>query len=181
MSSSSYIHHILLPLLILFLFSHKASSDQQTQDLINQICNQMAPETEFCRQTLTDNLPSPSTDIYGLAKITIQQTFYNAGKTGESISNLLARETDQAVKNALIACQNAYSIIQQSFLQATVEFEEHNYKVIPDVVDGTGRALDSCLTSFDVPPHPKNPLVQQNKEMRTLLAMANVCGHVFYK
>lgn len=172
-SSPSSNYQIILPLLILFLSNPKASSDKTTQDLINYICYQME-EFGFCSKTFNENLPSPSTNIVGLTKITIDQALKNATNTYKFIENLLKNTTNPAVKNALIVCEKGYKIVKHSFQKASREFEGQDYENTEKSEQGTPRAQGSCETSFEIPPYPSNPLVERNRQIRILIAMALV-------
>lgn len=176
-SSSSSNYQIILPLLILFLSIHNASSDKTTQDLIDYICYQME-EFGFCSKTFNENLPSPSTDIIGLTKITVDQALKNATNTFNFIENLLKNTTNPGVKNALIVCEKGYKIVEQSFQEASREFEAKDYENMERSEQGTPRAQGSCVTSFEIPPFPSNPLVERNRQMRILIAMALVTANL---
>lgn len=179
-SSSSFCFsysNIFLPLLaILFLLSHPTSADHQAQDLIDKICRQME-QYGFCDQTFHENLNSPVTDIVGLTNIALTQSLSNATNTHEFITQLLRKETNAAVKNALVACENAYRLVLSSFQDAIPKFFRKNYQDVYDSIQGAPRAQASCDTSFQIPPNPKNPLTDRNREMRILIAMSLVTSH----
>ncbi|KAJ4721677.1 putative Enzyme inhibitor [Melia azedarach] len=135
-------------------------------------------EYGFCNSVFHQNLPSPSTDISGLTKITIDQSLDNATNTHSFVLNLLQNVSDPAEKNALIACENAYKIVEESFQTAAVNFVDKNYEAVADAERDTPRAQESCITSFGVPPNPPNPLVERNREMRILIAMSLVSARL---
>ncbi|XP_050203726.1 uncharacterized protein LOC126653820 [Mercurialis annua] len=161
--------------LIIFLFTNPAASDEQTQERISYICQM--EEFGFCNQTFNENLKNPSTDYVGLTQITINQAIINATNTHAFVLQLLRNATDRGLRNALVVCENGYSIVVQSFQAAFQYFNNKDYRSMMKSEFITPRAQGSCSTSFSVPPFPVNPLVNRNREMRIIIAMAVLTGH----
>lgn len=167
---------MLLSLLVMFLVVHPAMVDQEqpgTQELIEKICRQME-EYGFCYKTFNENLKSPSTDIVGLTQITLQQAIINSSNTHDFIVQLLGNTTDEGERNALMACENGYSTLKRAFEDAFFAFTVKDYKSMMTCEAVTPKAEASCEQSFN----PENPMVERNREMRILLAMALVAGHI---
>lgn len=159
--------------LILMINVHRSLS-QETQQLIEKICRQME-EYGFCSQTFKENLKSPDSDIVALTQITIERATDNATKTLDFVRQLLQKATmSPAQKEALIACENAYVIVSQSFYEAAVEFFQKDYEDVANSESITPRAEDSCQQSINTLPSDQNPLVDRNRQMRILIAMSVV-------
>ncbi|GMG98794.1 hypothetical protein Nepgr_000634 [Nepenthes gracilis] len=151
------------------LVSSKA--DPKTQDLIDSICRQM-PQYQFCNQTFNNNLKSPSSDVFALTRITLEQSLLNATSTLSFIQNLTSSETDKAVLDKLQVCENGYSIVKNMFEEASKEFEQQDYDGVIKSERATVRPQTSCITIFNTPPPSTNPLLQRNDDMQLLITMA---------
>ena len=172
---------VFLPLGIMVLIVHPTMTDPQppTQELITRICRQME-EFGFCNKTFNENLESPTTDIVGLTRIALEQATINATNTHDFVIQLLANTTDETLRNALIACENGYRIVMTAFEDASVAFSEKDYDSMIKYEAVTPRAEGSCEVSFSTLSNNNliNPLVERNREMRILLAMALVSSHI---
>lgn len=162
---------------LLILIINPASSDRPTQALIERICREME-EFGFCSKTFNENLKSTSTDIIGLTQITIKQVLRNASNTHDFIVRLVQTTTDKAFRKALIECENGYHIVLQSFQQAYDEFKGGEYGSMLQLEYITPRAQSSCEINPETLPSPANPLIERNREMRILIAMAVVTGDI---
>ncbi|KAJ4844301.1 hypothetical protein Tsubulata_016201 [Turnera subulata] len=163
-------------LLAIFITIIAVSGDQETQDRIDKICRQME-DYGFCNKVFNDNLRATSTDFVGLTAITLDQTIQNATSTHQFIVDLLPKTTDPALKNALIACENGYRVVQQAFQEAKGFFQHHDYDSVQKSETIAPRAQGSCDTTFITPPAPASPLVERNRQMRILIAMALFTAH----
>ncbi|XP_002512076.2 uncharacterized protein LOC8264712, partial [Ricinus communis] len=164
-----------LHFILIFLFPNPVISDKQTQEWINYICHQME-EFGFCNQTFHENLKNPSADYVGLTQTTIEQATVNATSTCAFILQLLKNATDEGLENALNVCENGYSIVVQSFQDASKYFNQKDYRSMIQSERITPRAQGSSSTSFSIPSFPVNPLVDRNRQMRIITAMALVTG-----
>ncbi|PKI76101.1 uncharacterized protein LOC116207618 [Punica granatum] len=150
------------------------NTDPQTQGLIDRVCHQME-DYGFCNNVYQAQLKGGSSDMRGLAQIAQEQAQNNATQIRFSIMDLLGRTTDQSLKDALTECQTAYNTIIDQFQQAWFYFSKlESYQEVLNLEKITPRLLGSCISSFDTPAHPPNPLVEQNREQRILITMALV-------
>ncbi|KAJ4826153.1 hypothetical protein Tsubulata_022924, partial [Turnera subulata] len=79
--------------------------------------------------------------------------------------------------NALIACENGYRVVQKAFQEANGFFQRHDYDSVRKSETIAPRAQGSCDTTFITPPAPASPLVERNRQMRILIAMALFTTH----
>ncbi|XP_062085776.1 uncharacterized protein LOC133791884 [Humulus lupulus] len=142
----------------------------ETQELIDRICFQVE-EYGFCNQAFNENLPSPTTDIVGLTRITIDLATLNATHTLDFVQRLLVNTTDPGQKSALEACENGYSIVMRSFQDADVAFNMNDYRSVAKYEYVTPRAEGSCV--LNIPPFNEE-LAERNREMRILITMSLV-------
>lgn len=179
--ASSSSHNKLLPLLVIMFFTIHPTLSSNTvpgiQQLIEKICRQME-EFGFCDRTFNEKLKSPSPDIADLTQITIEQAVMNATDRHDYILQLLKNTTTRAEKNALTACENGYNIVLQFFQNAYVAFVDGDYDSMMRYEHETPRAEASCEITFRAPPNPVNQLVDRNRQMRILIAMALVTGNI---
>ncbi|KAB5534709.1 hypothetical protein DKX38_017795 [Salix brachista] len=99
----------------------------------------------------------------------------------EYISDLLRRTTEKSLRNVLVACENAFGIVESSFGAAMQSFHRKEYDDMLKLEQVAPRAQASCETSFTAPPSPPNPLLERNREMRILITMAIVSGKEILK
>uniref|UniRef100_A0A6N2LUH1 Pectinesterase inhibitor domain-containing protein n=1 Tax=Salix viminalis TaxID=40686 RepID=A0A6N2LUH1_SALVM len=169
------------PLLAIILLTNPALSEaRDSQDLIDEVCRQME-DYGFCNRVFHENMESPEIDHVGLAAIAMEQTITNATSTHEYISDLLRRTTEKSLRNVLVACENAFGIVESSFGAAMQSFHRKEYEDMLKLEHVAPRAQASCETSFTAPPSPPNPLAERNREMRILITMAIVSGKAILK
>lgn len=173
-------YSMLLPLMVIMIctvcHTSSTSTDPGTQELIERICRQME-EFGFCNKTFNENLESPSANLVDLTRITVEQAVTNATNTHDFILQLLKNVTSAVDKNALIACENSYNIVLKSMQDARVAFNSKDYDSMMISERVTPRAEASCEITFRTPPAPLNPLIDRNRQMRILIAMALVTVH----
>ncbi|XP_008460537.1 uncharacterized protein LOC103499331 [Cucumis melo] len=150
--------------------------DSGTEDKINRICRQME-EFEFCSQTFHQNLKGDSADYIGLTEIANNQVSTYTASTLVYIQQLLRSVSDPVTRNRLIVCENGYYVVNETFLEGIRLFSERNYKGMLNTEKIAPRAQASCISIFStIPPPEQNPLVDINRRMRILIAMAIVSG-----
>ncbi|KAK9292745.1 hypothetical protein L1049_020725 [Liquidambar formosana] len=64
-----------------------------------------------------------------------------------------------------------------SFQQASQAFDAGDYRSVYKDEQGTPRAAAGCVTIFETPPQPPNPLNERNREMRILITMAVISAY----
>ncbi|KAJ4840261.1 hypothetical protein Tsubulata_030529 [Turnera subulata] len=135
-------------------------------------------EYGFCNGVFHEGLTLPSADFRRLAQLTIERASSNASSTHSFVVQLLAQATEEPLKNVLIACENAYTLVMQSFNKAVVDFYYNDYDSMVRDERAAPKAQASCEVTMKTPPAPPvDPLVDRNREMRILIAMAIVTGH----
>ncbi|CAL5378476.1 uncharacterized protein LOC114315936 [Camellia sinensis] len=168
---------LLSPLLVITLFIQPASSDPRTQQLIDQICRQ-CEDFGFCNTTFNENLKAPTTNVEGLAQITIEQSLYNATNTYIFVKRLLADTdtTDVRMRDYLTVCDNSYYAVMELFREAFRSFDQKDYRGMMFYEWKTSREVAICDGIFVTEFLWVNPLGDQNKQMRQLITMALVTG-----
>ncbi|XP_038889347.1 uncharacterized protein LOC120079261 [Benincasa hispida] len=151
------------------------AADSETEAKIDRLCRQME-EFGFCSQTFHANLKGWSTDYTGLTQIANNQAYINVTNTLGYIEQLLATVSDLAMKNDLIVCENAYRIVKEAFGEGIRLFSQGDYRGMLNSERIAPRAQASCDSIFSTPPAKQSPLVERNREMRILIAMAIVSG-----
>ena len=86
--------------------------------------------------------------------------------------------TDPALKNDLIVCENAYTIVSKAFQEGIELFFKKDYRSMLTADKIAPRAQESCSVIFNTPPQKQSPLEERNREMRILIAMAIVSGNI---
>ncbi|ONI04211.1 hypothetical protein PRUPE_6G309200 [Prunus persica] len=167
-----------LVIFILFNAVHPCLSfNQPTRQRIDKVYHQME-EYGFCDQTFTQNIKTPSADFARLTQVALDQTTQNAASTHAFILQLLSKITDKPPKNALTACESAYCVVMQAFLQEAVgDFNRKDYDSMLEDEGVAPRAQASCEITFITPPSPVDPLKEIHRQMGILIAMAVVTGH----
>ncbi|XP_022156377.1 uncharacterized protein LOC111023283 [Momordica charantia] len=171
-SRCSLSSQLLLGLFFIFLIMGSTLGDPETEERINRVCRQME-EFGFCSQTFHENLKGP-TDYVRLTQIAKVEAIINATRTLRYITKLLAFVSDPALKNNLIVCENAYDIMNKAFLEGIKYFFQRDYRSMVNAERIAPRAEASCSVIFGTPPERSSPLVERNREMRILIAMALV-------
>lgn len=78
------------------------------------------------------------------------------------------------MKAALGECRDAYNTVIYQFQKAWFYFKLGSYQQVLDLERITPRAQASCTSTLATPPIKQNPLAEQNREARILIAMALV-------
>lgn len=161
----------LLALFLILLIVHPVLGDPATQQSIDRICRQME-DYGFCNRAFNENLRGPSDDV-GLTLIANDLVLRNATNTYEFIEQLQASTVDPETRAALENCRIGCSQVRQVFTQAISYFEQRDYINMVKVERAApkGEALCRPLT-------PESPLVERKRELRILIAMAVVAGHI---
>ncbi|XP_022156390.1 uncharacterized protein LOC111023296 [Momordica charantia] len=157
--------------LTLVVVVRPASSDPATQQRIDRICRQME-DYGFCNRTFNENLRGPADDV-GLTLIANNQALRNASNTYQFVVQLQASEVDLATRAALENCRIGCNVVKQAFLQASFHFNQRDYANMVEVEKAAPRGEALCR-----PPTPDSPLVERKRELRILIAMAVVAGHI---
>lgn len=157
--------------LFLAAFTNVAVCDPAMQPLIDKICRS-TEDYGFCNNVFNENIGAHPKDMKGLGEIAQLQALYNATNTHVFILKLVDTVPPGPVKTVLDECVNAYSVVSNQFQQGLLQFEQGKYQDALDTERITPRAQSSCSSTFSTPPYPKNPLVERNREMRILIAMA---------
>ncbi|KAM7280742.1 hypothetical protein ACFE04_007876 [Oxalis oulophora] len=157
----------LLFLLCCFLFLDSASSDSKTDELINDICR-ATTDYGFCYKVFHQNIKSPSTDIIGLSRITIDQGIINATNSLNYVGNLLRHEDDPNKQFLLIHCLYGYDGALGSFYIASYNLDRGNFVELLHSVRMGPIHMRKCLSIFAFSP----VLGERNIIMSNLMTMA---------
>lgn len=158
-------------LFLILLVVHPALGNPETQQWIDRICYQNE-DYGFCNKTSNENLKGPADDV-GLVLIANNQVLRNTSRTYQFIVELQASTDDPVTKTALEACRIGWSQVRQAFVQAIYCFNQKDYADMVKAEWAAPRGEASCR-----PPTPDSPLVKRKRELRILIAMAAVAGHV---
>lgn len=158
-------------LFLILLIVHPALGDPATQQRIDRICRQNE-DYGFCNRTFNENLRGPA-DYVGLTLIANDQVLRNTTNTYQFIVELQASTTDPATGAALETCRIGCSQVRQAFMQAISYFNQRDYANMVEVERAAPRGEAFCR-----PPMPESPLVERKRELRILIAMAVVTGHI---
>ncbi|KAM7272989.1 hypothetical protein ACFE04_027653 [Oxalis oulophora] len=164
--------HLVLPLLFLSLmFFIPAWSDEKSTDaLIEKICRNNE-DYGFCTKVFRENMKSPSTDIVGLARITIDQASENATNTLGYVNYRTRQVTDPQIKFLLSQCTYGYDEVRSSFTVASEFLNERQYSKVVGIERTAPYAIRNCLSAFAT---TTDPIGQRNTQMRILITMAIV-------
>lgn len=162
---------LLFPLLIITPFIQPAFSDLETQELIEKICRQ-CEDYGFCNRIFNENLKTPTTDVEGLAQITVEQSLYYATNTYIFVKKLIANTSDAAVRDHLRVCDNSYNAVLNLFQEAFRSFDLKDYRSMMAYEWDTQRAAATCDAIFSADSLSIDQLIRRNQKMRILIAMA---------
>ncbi|XP_038889172.1 uncharacterized protein LOC120079054 [Benincasa hispida] len=170
MAFSAYSSQLLTLFLILVII-YPALGDPATQQRIDRICRQNE-DYGFCNRTFNENLRVPA-DYIALTLIANDQVLRNTSNTYQFIVELQASTDDPATRAALETCRIGCSQVRQAFVQAISYFNQKDYGNMVEVERAAPRGEAFCR-----PPTPESPLIERKRELRILIAMAVVAGHI---
>ncbi|XP_023537272.1 uncharacterized protein LOC111798394 [Cucurbita pepo subsp. pepo] len=154
-----------------FFIVRPVLGDPATQQRIDRVCRQME-DYGFCNRTFSENLRGPVDDV-GLTLIANDQVLRNASNTYQFIEQLQARTSDPATRAALENCRIGCSQVREAFEQASYYFNKRDYVNMVQVERDAPRGEAFCR-----PPTTASRLVERKRELRILIAMAVVAGHI---
>ncbi|KAK2976606.1 hypothetical protein RJ640_021408 [Escallonia rubra] len=160
---------ILLPLLLVFLVIHPSFCDDDTQSLIRDICRQTLDFTA-CNDIFQKNLPSPRTNVVGLAQITVTQSLLFASDTSIFIHRTKEGERDKTRRDLYTICEEGYSVIMDLFEEADRSFAQGNYRDVVDLEHQSTRPINDCGTNVKI----NQELIDKNRHMALLVNMGIV-------
>lgn len=179
--------HLIFSVLVIFLLiisnnhAPALAADAQTQELIDKICRQLE-DYGFCNKVFNENLETPSANIEELTQITLERTTENVTSVLAYAQSLLNHATTPEVKNILTECVKDYRTIISGFTLAFKAFGERNFKEMLAQEYPAPKALGLCEGNISFEPGPPmNPffqLIEKNRQLRILIAMSLVSGHI---
>ncbi|KAK4429578.1 hypothetical protein Salat_1258400 [Sesamum alatum] len=166
-------------LLTLFIASHLLSlaSCNSTQDLINQICRQTS-DFGYCNDILNRNLPTPSTDLVGITKLTILLTLSNAKDTKIYLEKAEAAEKNATRRQLYAGCADDYYQVEVKMFVAAYDVGRGEYKGMVENLQASSRLVILCQNAlgdlvYDVR--------ERNRKLRVLLTMGLYEGSLLTK
>ncbi|KAM7278893.1 hypothetical protein ACFE04_006027 [Oxalis oulophora] len=165
---------LLLPLaLSLLFFVNPASGDSKTDELINKICRS-GVDYGFCYKVFHENMKSASTDIIGLAEITIEQGLRNSTNNLEYIGNLIRHESNPEREILLIHCLVGYDGALGSYFVASDYLSLRDFVRTFNAVRQAPYKMTDCVGSFATDPD----IGGRNVQMTKLMTMAIVTAFI---
>lgn len=187
MAFTNNFSHLIFSFLVIFLLiisnnhSPALAADPQTQELIDKICRQLE-DYGFCNKVFNQNLKIPSTNIEGLTQIALERTTENVTSVLAYAQSLLNDAATPEVKDILTECVKDYRTITNAFTLAFKAFGERNFKEMLVQESPAPKALGLCEGNISFEPGPPvNPffeLIEKNRQLRILIAMSLVSGHL---
>ncbi|OMO98457.1 Pectinesterase inhibitor [Corchorus capsularis] len=131
---------------------------------INTICSK-TDDQSFCSRVLTNPSLHPyETNLYGLAKISINLALTAAYDTQQAISPLLNQAKNYKEREAYTLCSNNYKEASASVRNANRLLAKHDYRgVRVSALSGVEEAKD-CESHAKI--NPNSPLVQKNGDFK---------------
>ncbi|KAL0326088.1 UNVERIFIED_CONTAM: hypothetical protein Sradi_5178100 [Sesamum radiatum] len=156
-------------LLSLFITSHlfPLSSCNSTQDLINQICRQTS-DFGYCNDILNRNLPSPSTDLIGITKLTIVLTLSSAKDTKIYLENAEAAEKNATRRQLYAGCADDYNQVELKMFVATYDVDRGDYRGMVENLKACSRPVMLCQNALGGRVYEVR---ERNRKLRVLLTM----------
>ncbi|XP_071722216.1 cell wall / vacuolar inhibitor of fructosidase 2-like [Rutidosis leptorrhynchoides] len=162
---------LLLPLLLItLLFLIPVLGDPQTDELINKICRS-TEDYGFCYKVFHENMKSPSTDIVGLARITIDQAKNNASDNLNFVGTLARREPDDKQHYLLMQCVYGYFQTLGTFQLASIYLNRRDFEKTLSAFWNAPFQLRNCMSLFSM-----TLIGARNEQMRKLMGMAILTG-----
>ncbi|XP_057515579.1 uncharacterized protein LOC130797104 [Amaranthus tricolor] len=152
--------------------SAASKANPETQRRIDNICRSNE-DYGFCNKVFQRDIPQPDVDNFVLTNITIVEALMNASNSLEFIrAQIAAVENDPVRLIYYKVCEDAYSILKQSFELAFQAFKKGDYKEVQSNERESPRVQARCVTIFTLTQH--NTMNERNREMRILITMALV-------
>ncbi|KAM7278169.1 hypothetical protein ACFE04_005303 [Oxalis oulophora] len=159
--------NFLIVLLFSFIFFNPAVSDSETDALIDRVCRATV-DFGFCYKTFHENLKSPSTDLIGLARISIDQGSINATNGLAYVNNLYQHEKDSYKKYLLQHCVYGYQGAVDSFHSASMFLDARDFPMLLSVLLRGPEEMRQCNSLFAMSPD----IGERNIMLKNLMTMA---------
>ncbi|CAO2837623.1 unnamed protein product [Amaranthus hypochondriacus] len=154
-----------------------SKANPETQRRIDNICRSNE-DYGFCNKVFQRDIPQPDVDNFVLTNITILEALFNASNNLEFIRAQIAAAVDNDPDPVRLiyykVCEDAYSILKQSFELAFQAFKKGDYKEVQSYERESPRVQARCVTIFTLNQHNTITMNERNREMRILITMALV-------
>ncbi|XP_057464966.1 pectinesterase inhibitor-like [Actinidia eriantha] len=141
--------------LFVILFVNLASANELqvkvTNALLEEICSATS-DANFCLQVLKSNPRTASTDLRGLALISLDLTEASATKTYATINALIKQEPNAQLKSRYVFCSRKYASAIGELGVARRYWQIGDYKGVYNQVSGAVEDVENCGDEFEVPP-----------------------------
>ncbi|XP_031252488.1 pectinesterase inhibitor-like [Pistacia vera] len=178
MNPSSISHFVLL--VISLLPNQILCRDQSLEgiDLITKTCEHTRFRT-LCIAALTSDTESKSTNLHGLAEISLKIALSNASETHDYISELAGKTKDKYMQQCLEDCSENYRQAALQIEDSMKALSSKGYENVKTWVSGAMSNAESCQEGFHGKRGYKCPFSMMNKFFSQLCSISLSITNLF--
>ncbi|GAV76007.1 PMEI domain-containing protein, partial [Cephalotus follicularis] len=175
--SSFFLPSIVLVLFLCIALSHARLYSKISSSVLNNICFR-TQNPKFCLGVLTSTPNVNTTDLPGLAKISIGIANASASNTKSFISRLIKTTSGPKLKGRYMSCFENYDDAIDDLEQAQQYLSSSDYLGVSVAASGAMDQAGDCNDDFKQPPAAPALLIQRNQVLGNLSDIILVISNV---